>query len=196
MEVSQVDEGTLQHTATHCNTLQHNTHCKTLRHLATHSTLQHTATHCNTLQHICNTTHCNIFCNTPDPSWRKCAGAEWPSRLRDHCSTLQHLGNEHCNKLQHIATHSTWHLIPCDGIMLAPNGQVDWECCNKRRHTATHYPPQHTATHCNPLQPTATHCNPLQPTATHCNTPGPIWWSHAGAEWPSKLIKALKKSAP
>ena len=34
----------LQHTATHCNTLQHI--C---------NTLQHTATHCNTLQHICNT---------------------------------------------------------------------------------------------------------------------------------------------
>jgi len=60
---------TLQHTATHCNTLrsrrrqtvQHTaTHCNTLQHTATHSahggdrqcnTLQHTATHCNTLQH-------------------------------------------------------------------------------------------------------------------------------------------------
>ena len=43
-------QDTLQHTATHCNTLQHTevdtsgcrTHC---------NTLQHTATHCNTLQH-------------------------------------------------------------------------------------------------------------------------------------------------
>jgi len=37
---------TLQHTATHCNTLQfiwYGAHC---------NTLQHTATHCNTLQHI------------------------------------------------------------------------------------------------------------------------------------------------
>ena len=37
---------TLQHTATHCNTMQHTaTHCNTLH------TLQLTATHCNTLQH-------------------------------------------------------------------------------------------------------------------------------------------------
>ena len=43
----------LQHTATHCNTLQHYTqsHCNTLQHTATHcNTLQHTATHRNTLQ--------------------------------------------------------------------------------------------------------------------------------------------------
>ena len=60
---------TLQHTATHCNTLQHTplteetdsaTHCNTLQHTATHcntlrsrrrQTVQHTATHRNTLQH-------------------------------------------------------------------------------------------------------------------------------------------------
>jgi len=37
---------TLQHTATHCNTLQNTA----LKHTATHyNTLQHTATHCNTL---------------------------------------------------------------------------------------------------------------------------------------------------
>jgi len=49
-----------QHTATHCNTLQHTAthaygghaqpHCNTLQHTATYcNTLQHTATHCNTL---------------------------------------------------------------------------------------------------------------------------------------------------
>jgi len=65
----------MQHTATHCSTLQHTaihkkltneidaTHCNTLQHTATHcntqetdkrdwcNTLQHTATHCNTLQY-------------------------------------------------------------------------------------------------------------------------------------------------
>ena len=57
---------TLQHTATHCNTLQPHTytspceryapHCHTLQHTATHcNTLQHTATHCNTLQHTAAT---------------------------------------------------------------------------------------------------------------------------------------------
>jgi len=61
----------LQHTATHCNTLQHITshykeprepsnmlHDLILQLTATHcNTLQHTATHCNTLQQM--STHCN-----------------------------------------------------------------------------------------------------------------------------------------
>ena len=55
---------TLQHTATHCNTLhalQHSAHTAT--HCNTVHALQHTATHCtqrNTLQHSAHTaTHCN-----------------------------------------------------------------------------------------------------------------------------------------
>jgi len=58
---------TLQHTATHCDTLQ--THCNTLQQTATHcKTLQNTATHCNALQHTA--THCYtlqhtaLHCNT------------------------------------------------------------------------------------------------------------------------------------
>ena len=50
----------LQHTATHCNTLQLAApHCNTLQHTAIYcNTLQHTAAHCKTLQHTatdCNT---------------------------------------------------------------------------------------------------------------------------------------------
>ena len=46
-------EYTLQHTATHCNTLQHRVYSVWVCSLvSTHcNTLQHTATHCNTLQH-------------------------------------------------------------------------------------------------------------------------------------------------
>jgi len=81
---------TLQHTSTHCNTLQQSlqlpkmvlgpelqgvpesieTHCNTLQHTATHcNTLQHTATNSYTLQHT--TTHYNTlqlplhFCRCP-----------------------------------------------------------------------------------------------------------------------------------
>ena len=75
-EVHALHSNTVQHTATHCNTLQfrhcntHPTYCNTqyecglkwmldwirallrrTRCIATHNTLQHTATHCNTLQH-------------------------------------------------------------------------------------------------------------------------------------------------
>jgi len=66
-------QGTLQHTATHCNSTaialqQHcnstayhvgpsKAHCNTLQHAATHcDTLQHTATNCNTLQQHYNST--------------------------------------------------------------------------------------------------------------------------------------------
>jgi len=54
----------LQHTATHCNILQHTkhtaTHCSTGRHTATrHTMLHHTAPRCTTLQHV------DEHCNTP-----------------------------------------------------------------------------------------------------------------------------------
>jgi len=56
---------TPQHTATHCNTLQHTaTHRNTLQHTATHSrtsieSLVFTCAHCNTLQRTA--THCNTL---------------------------------------------------------------------------------------------------------------------------------------
>ena len=84
---------TLQHTATHCNTLQPTaTHtlaqwdtCQTRLMTKSHSThcntLQHTATHCNTLQHtlLPNETHVK-------QDW-------WQSHTQPtatHCNTLQH----------------------------------------------------------------------------------------------------------
>jgi len=71
---------TLQHTATHYDTLQHI--CNTLQHTATHcNTLQHTAAH---LQHT--TTHC--------------------STSATHCNTLQHTA-QHCNTATHL--QHTWH---------------------------------------------------------------------------------------
>jgi len=66
---------TLQHTATHGNTLC-NTLCNTLKHTATHgNTLQHMATHGNTRQHTAT-----------------------------HGNTRQHTAT-HGNTRQHIATH-------------------------------------------------------------------------------------------
>jgi len=54
---------TVQHTATHCDTLQQTaTQGTTLQHTATYcNTLQHTATRCTTLQH---TAHCNTHHET------------------------------------------------------------------------------------------------------------------------------------
>ena len=79
----------LQHTATHCKTLQRiclpqKSFYICLRTVA-NSTLQHTATHCNTLQHTA--TRCNTLQHTAT-----------------HCNTLQHTAT-HCNTLQHTTTH-------------------------------------------------------------------------------------------
>jgi len=76
----------VQHTATHCDTLQHIApHCNTSQHTATHcNTSQHTATHCNTLQYTAA-----------------------------HRNTLQHTA-KHCNIQQHTAIHcNTFTSIDC-----------------------------------------------------------------------------------
>ena len=79
----------MQHTATHCNTLQHTgvavrtrgTFPDDLQHTATHcNTLQHTATHCNTLVYQCgHEGHFQMICNTLQ-------------HTATHCNTLQHTG--------------------------------------------------------------------------------------------------------
>jgi len=77
------------HTATHCNTLQHTAiHCCSLRQerKVWIITLQHTATHCNTLQHTA--THC----------------CSLRQERKVWIITLQHTAT-HCNTLQHTATH-------------------------------------------------------------------------------------------
>jgi len=98
---------TLQHTATHCNTLQQN--CHTLQPSATgvlqvvgrvgglfnkelHDTLHHIASYCNTLQHTA--THCNTLQHT---ATHQNSGAI-------HCIILHHTATL-CNTLQHTTTH-------------------------------------------------------------------------------------------
>jgi len=78
---------TLQHTATHCNTLQH------------------TATHCNTLQHI--TMHCNTS-KRHTATHYYVALSTWPPPLNScfvsGMCTLQHIAT-HCTPLQYTATY-------------------------------------------------------------------------------------------
>jgi len=100
----------LQHIATHCNTLQHNTTtiaCSPSPHLLC-NTLQHTATHCNTLQHTA--THCNTLPPLSHAQPRYLSSAT-------HCSILQNPVT-YCNTPQHTATHRnirqhTVNPIPC-----------------------------------------------------------------------------------
>jgi len=119
-----------QHTATHCNTLQHTTECNTLQHTATHcNTLQPTATHCNMLfkQHI-QGAHCGVpyihsatHCNTLPHTATHCntlLNARHYNTLQHtatHCDTLQHTAT-HCNTLQH--THPTSQVLHVFGELV------------------------------------------------------------------------------
>jgi len=97
----------MQHIATHCNTLQHTAthyggcavHARVLRVrmcvLAT--SLQHIATHCNTLLH--SATHCN------KELWRRaCVSSPHVQHNAVPGNTLQHTAT-HYNTLQHTATN-------------------------------------------------------------------------------------------
>jgi len=83
---------TLQHSATLCNTLQHAATCSLQANtLGTHITLQHPTTHCSALQHkttILQHIHCRPTHSAPT----------------SRCNTLQLIA-AHCNTLQHTATH-------------------------------------------------------------------------------------------
>jgi len=190
---------TLQHTATHCNTLQpHCNHtftdwellhiawaraayCNTLRHTATHcNALQRTATYYNTLQ--LSATQCNSLQHTATTLQRHCNNtklrvvtcckrASYTLQLTaTHCNTLQHTAT-HSNTLQHIATY-------CNALQSRCNHTATTHSRIESRflfqegalHTATHcISLQHTATHCISMSHTSIQCNTLQHIATHCN---------------------------
>jgi len=137
----QIGRNTLQHTATHCNILQHIlwifilwvqasggsfqlwhivAHCSILQHTTAHwstlRTLQHTAAHCSTLQHT-----------------------------TAHSSTLQHTA-AHCSTLQHTATHCNTSFEPSFYDLRYRMGLATH--CNKLQHTATHISHSQPELHC------------------------------------------------
>jgi len=136
----------MQHTATHCNALQHETatyRSPNIRRIIRRfesDTMQHNATYCNTLQRTA----------TRNSNLQK--SKYLLHRSHDnaiHCNTLQQTAT-HCNALQHdTATYRSPNI--CRII-----------------HRFESDTTQHNATHCNTLQHTATHCNTLQhDTATY-----------------------------
>jgi len=115
-----VTEQSLQHTATHCNTLHHTaTHCNTLQHTATrYTSLHHTAQHCNKLQRT-RDAHVNESWHTTTHAWctRWWGRTRWWVRAHKRNQwppvphmpslveqSLQHTAT-HCNTLQHTAPH-------------------------------------------------------------------------------------------
>ena len=151
----------LQHTATHCNTLQQTAST------GSHSQKwpQHTATRCNTLQHTVSTSS--------------------HSQKKD-CNTLQHTAT-HCNKLlpqvailkrmYNLVWPDFWGCLPVLTEHAVHVASLLLRTCSITTDPTLRM--SCTATHCNKLLPqvaihqrmTATHYNTLQHTIPHCNTP-------------------------
>ena len=135
----------LQHTATHCNTLQHTqffffkmtrqctsgapTCCSPCSTLCC-STLQHTGTYCNTQTFFFEWIGAvNLGRLHLAPYAPRCVAA--------HCNTLQHTAT-HCNTLQHTATHTFFFKISRQCISSAPTLACSSVCYNTATRTATH----------------------------------------------------------
>jgi len=158
-----------QHTATHCNTLQHiepclpprwlqrsvcleaATHCVALHHTATHcNILRHTVTHCNTLQQVYLRDGCSALCVA------SVGAGEKKIHLKSQLNSQKNL---HVNSI--VFVYSSLKLMrmftcfpanrPLSGItcpfhtLQLQHTAICCKCCNTL---------QHAATHCNTLQHT------------------------------------------
>jgi len=138
----------LQHTATHCNTLQNILHaysCDRLKissyriKISSYRAQQHATIHCNTLQHTAT-----------------------------HRKTLQHRCTR-VTELESVLHEEISILSQCVAvccILMALSITRSWEL--RSLHIEYWNTLQHTATN-------AIHCNTLQHTATHCNTDVFVW---------------------
>jgi len=161
---------TLQHTATHCNTINvcapirtyvlPREQSNTLPHTAAHSNaLQHTATHCNKLQHIKHTCICTHI-RTSTESNQGPSNTPWTSHMSALCefSVLQCVA-VCCSVLQCVAVccsvlKSTEHLIcqPC----------VNAVCCSVLQCVAVNWTSHMSALcECSVLQCVAVCCSQL-----------------------------------
>ena len=142
---------TLQHTATHCNTVPNTvTQCNIPTPDCRNGCIvdygplpQYTATYCHTLQHTAK--HCGTLQQTATHnSQRGSVHRRGYKVLRQHTAT-------HCNTLQHAATHcnsnegvSTGEALDFRNGYIVGYGPLP-------QHAATLPVPQHTTPHCNTL---------------------------------------------
>ena len=146
-----------------------------LAHTFTRETLQHTATHCNTLQHTATerhetSTHTRVSHGRHDTYDTHIHKGD----THIHKGDTAYMSTEHSkapsvNKASNSQNGAN--KMPVrqkDTVdMCAAVCRLD----DVNRHTATYWNAlQRIAAHCKTLQHTATHCNTLQHTATHCNT--------------------------
>jgi len=140
---------TLEHTASHCSTLQvliFVAASAQLQRTATNwNTLKHTATHCNTLQHAATQ------CNTPQVLIFVTASAQHNAT---HYNALQHTATC-CITQQHTTSKNEFHGIQS-------------KQCNAQQHTASNHARRSIcSTKCKTLQHTTTHLNTQLSTTTH-----------------------------
>jgi len=102
------------------------------------NSLQHTATHCNTLQRMCRETHSNILVHTPDTLQLTETHGNIMQHTATHVSgdSLQHTAT-HCNILQLSVTHgntlqhtATTHCNTCVGRLTATHCNTFSLHCN------------------------------------------------------------------
>ena len=134
----------LQHIATHCNTLHHTaTHCNTLQHTATHcNTLQHTATHCNTLQHTAR--HCNTLQHTAT----HCNTGHMSSLYLQHNAVRCHMSQVKSKLLTTMCDMTFDSCIHvrvnyCDTLQSSVEGKERTHATGGRDHTSMNYDTQH-----------------------------------------------------
>jgi len=105
----------MQHTATHCNTLQHRIFCDDDRDSFVETTRSNTATHCNALQNTA--THCNTLQYRVSGNDDRDGFVEITrSDAATHCNTLQHTATR-CNT-GYLATTIAMALSKSQDLML------------------------------------------------------------------------------
>ena len=181
----------LEHTAMHCNTLQHTcsskvtwanvhpaTHCNTLQHPSTGKVARantRTATHCNSLLHTAT-----LYDALQHTCGKKAARANAPpSHMQPHISHMQ----PHISHMQpHICRRNNepcYRVFQCGAGWCSALHNATPHCttpCGKIRRYVLHTAPTHffpSVTHCTTLltlHHTAPHYPTLQHAATPCNT--------------------------
>jgi len=183
-------EQVLQHTATHCNTLQHG-ECRMYSTTCAHrskcvavccSVLQCVAVCCSLLSDVfydmCaqeQVTHTATHCNTLQYAATHCNTLQ---HTATHCNTLQHTAT-HCNTLQHTATHCILRHVRTGASRArcrryrTQSVCIESENCRVYVYYAQGVRMRHTFMCCSVLQCVAAYCSVLQCVAVCCSENAP-----------------------
>jgi len=161
--------GGQDHTATHCNTLQH-----TATNVCGYNGgYDHTARHCNTLQDTA--THCN----TQQHAARHCKTLQYTVTLKfyiaaTHCHTLPHTATQ-CNKRKQMQWWTRWQSSQrSTSLMMSSLSTSIWRISCTLSWPPRSFVLQHVAVCCCVLLCVAVRCSVLWCVAVCCH-PGSSW---------------------